>query len=72
MGRRARYAALAGVIADIELWWAHHHVPDTDLRLTQPREILMPAQVVNRANHRAWLVPIEDRPLPAWDAVIGG
>lgn len=37
-----------------------------------PREILMPAQVVNRANHRAWLVPIEDRPLPAWDAVIGG
>ena len=37
-----------------------------------PREILLPAQVVDGANHQAWLVPIEDRPLPAWDAVIRG
>jgi ribose transport system substrate-binding protein len=31
-----------------------------------PSEILLPAQVIDRANHAAWLVPIEARPLPAW------
>ena len=31
-----------------------------------PPEILLAAQVIDRANHAAWLVPIEARPLPAW------
>jgi ribose transport system substrate-binding protein len=35
-----------------------------------PREILLPAQVITHANHAAWLVPIEARPLPAWDAMV--
>lgn len=35
-----------------------------------PREILLPAQVIDRSNHAAWLVPIEDRPLPAWNAAV--
>jgi ribose transport system substrate-binding protein len=33
-----------------------------------PRDILLPAQVITRANHAAWLVPIADRPLPPWPA----
>ena len=35
-----------------------------------PREILLPAQVIDRTNHAAWLVPIEQRPLPDWDAMV--
>ena len=37
-----------------------------------PREILLPAQVIDHANHAAWLVPIEDRPLPDWAAMVPG
>jgi ribose transport system substrate-binding protein len=37
-----------------------------------PREILLPAQVIHRGNHADWLIPIEDRPLPAWEAMVGG
>jgi len=35
-----------------------------------PRTILLPAQVIHRGNHAAWLVPVADRPLPAWDAMV--
>jgi len=35
-----------------------------------PREILLPARVIERANHAAWLVPIEARPLPRWDEIV--
>jgi ribose transport system substrate-binding protein len=35
-----------------------------------PREILLPAIPITRANHAAWLVPIEDRPLPRWDDIV--
>jgi ribose transport system substrate-binding protein len=31
-----------------------------------PREIILPAQVIHIGNHAAWLVPVEQRPLPAW------
>jgi ribose transport system substrate-binding protein len=37
-----------------------------------PREIILPAEVVHRGNHAAWLVPVEQRPLPDWDALVGG
>lgn len=37
-----------------------------------PRIILLPAQVTHRGNHAAWLVPIADRPLPDWDAMVAG
>lgn len=33
-----------------------------------PREILLPARVIDRANHAAWLVPVEQRPVPDWDS----
>jgi ribose transport system substrate-binding protein len=36
-----------------------------------PPEILLPAQVIDRANHAAWLVPVERRPLPTWEAMLG-
>jgi ribose transport system substrate-binding protein len=38
--------------------------------LPVPREILMPAQVVGHANRAAWLVPVAERPLPAWDTIV--
>lgn len=38
--------------------------------LPVPRTILLPAQVIDRGNHPAWLVPIADRPLPIWDAMV--
>jgi ribose transport system substrate-binding protein len=37
-----------------------------------PREIILPAEIVHRGNHAAWLVPVEQRPLPDWNAVVGG
>ncbi len=40
--------------------------------LPVPAEILLPAQVIDRRNHAAWLVPIEQRACPDWDAVVGG
>ncbi|WP_198369952.1 sugar ABC transporter substrate-binding protein [Roseomonas rosulenta] len=35
-----------------------------------PREILLPAVPITRANHAAWLVPVEDRPLPRWNDIV--
>jgi ribose transport system substrate-binding protein len=35
-----------------------------------PREILLPAQVIHRGNYTAWLIPIEQRPLPDWDVMV--
>jgi ribose transport system substrate-binding protein len=35
-----------------------------------PREILLPAVPITRANHAAWLVPIDQRPLPRWDEIV--
>lgn len=31
-----------------------------------PREVLLPAEVIHAGNHAAWLVPVEQRPLPEW------
>ncbi|WP_237213029.1 sugar ABC transporter substrate-binding protein [Falsiroseomonas oryziterrae] len=39
--------------------------------LPVPREIILPAEVVHRGNHAGWLVPVEQRPLPEWDALVG-
>jgi ribose transport system substrate-binding protein len=35
-----------------------------------PREILLPAVPITAANHAAWLVPIDQRPLPRWEDII--
>jgi len=39
--------------------------------LPVPREILLPAELIHRGNHAAWLVPIEARPLPRWQEFVG-
>jgi len=40
--------------------------------LPVPPEILLPARVIHRGNHAAWLVPVEDRSCPAWEDVVAG
>ena len=37
-----------------------------------PAEILLPATVIHAGNHAAWLVPVEQRPVPEWGAVVPG
>ncbi len=37
-----------------------------------PRQIMLPAQVIHRGNHAAWLVPVEQRPVPDWEAMLQG
>jgi ribose transport system substrate-binding protein len=36
-----------------------------------PREIILPTQIVDRANCGAWDVPLERRQTPAWSEVVG-
>ena len=36
-----------------------------------PPQIMIPALLVDRTNHRAWQVPFEVRPLLAWEDVVG-
>jgi len=36
-----------------------------------PREIMLPVQVVDRANFAAWDKPIEAREIPTWESVVG-
>lgn len=35
-----------------------------------PREIMLPVEIVDRANCAAWDLPFEARALPAWDAIV--
>jgi ribose transport system substrate-binding protein len=34
-----------------------------------PAEFLLPAQVIDRGNFRAWLTPVERRACPAWEDI---
>ena len=38
---------------------------------TVPREIVLPVEVVDRANSTAWDLPFDVRALPVWDAIVG-
>jgi ribose transport system substrate-binding protein len=35
-----------------------------------PPEILLPTPIIRRDNHRAWLLPAAQRPLPSWHDII--
>lgn len=35
-----------------------------------PDKILLPAEVIDRTNYRAWLTPVDQRTCPAWDEVV--
>jgi ribose transport system substrate-binding protein len=37
-----------------------------------PKEILVPAELIDRSNVGRWKVPMIDRPCPAWDDVVSG
>ena len=37
-----------------------------------PTQIMIPAVLIDRTNHRAWQVPFAARPLMAWEDVVGG
>jgi ribose transport system substrate-binding protein len=37
-----------------------------------PQQILLPTWVTDRRNHAAWLVPIEQRAIPAWEEIVAG
>jgi ribose transport system substrate-binding protein len=37
-----------------------------------PPQIMIPAKLIDRTNHRAWHVPFAARPLMAWEDVVGG
>jgi len=34
-----------------------------------PVKVMLPAEVIDRTNYKAWLVPVEQRPCPEWDDV---
>jgi ribose transport system substrate-binding protein len=35
-----------------------------------PKEIILPAEVIDRSNYQDWLVPVEQRTCPDWDEVV--
>lgn len=35
-----------------------------------PKEIILPVVIVERGNVQNWLMPVEQRPVPSWDAVV--
>jgi ribose transport system substrate-binding protein len=37
---------------------------------TVPDRIILPTEIIDRTNCQAWLVPVAERPCPAWDAVV--
>ena len=34
-----------------------------------PEKVMLPAEVIDRTNYKAWLVPVEQRPCPEWNDV---
>ena len=35
-----------------------------------PEKIMLPAEIIDRSNYKAWLVPVDQRSCPEWDAVV--
>src|SRR3984957_5695721 len=35
-----------------------------------PEKIMLPAEIIDKSNYRAWLVPVEQRSCPEWDDVV--
>lgn len=35
-----------------------------------PDKVMLPAEVIDKTNYKAWLVPVEQRPCPEWDDVV--
>ena len=39
--------------------------------LPVPAEIMMPTTLIDKSNCARWLIPIDERPTPAWDEIVG-
>jgi ribose transport system substrate-binding protein len=35
-----------------------------------PEKILLPAEIIDRTNYKAWLIPVDQRSCPEWDEVV--
>jgi ribose transport system substrate-binding protein len=35
-----------------------------------PQQIMLPAEIIDRTNYSAWLVPVEQRSGPDWSEVV--
>ena len=35
-----------------------------------PKEIMVPAELIDRSNIHRWKVPMADRPCPAWEEIV--
>jgi ribose transport system substrate-binding protein len=38
-------------------------------RESVPDKLMLPAEIIDRSNYKAWLVPVEQRACPAWDEI---
>jgi ribose transport system substrate-binding protein len=36
-----------------------------------PDKVMVPAEVIDKANYKAWLIPVEQRKCPEWEDVVG-
>jgi ribose transport system substrate-binding protein len=37
-----------------------------------PEKIMLPAEVIDKTNYRAWLVPVDQRACPDWAEMVAG
>ena len=37
-----------------------------------PDKVMLPAEIIDKSNYRAWLVPVEQRTCPEWSDVVNG
>jgi ribose transport system substrate-binding protein len=35
-----------------------------------PEKVMLPAEVIDRTNYKAWLVPVDQRACPEWSDVV--
>jgi ribose transport system substrate-binding protein len=35
-----------------------------------PNKVMLPAEVIDKSNYKAWLVPVEQRACPEWAALV--
>jgi ribose transport system substrate-binding protein len=35
-----------------------------------PEKVILPAEIIDKTNYKAWLVPVEERTCPEWAEVV--
>ena len=41
-----------------------------ELTAALPEKVMLPAEVIDKSNYKAWLVPVEQRACPDWAALV--